>query len=92
MAKKQFSVLDQVAYVPQHVRNRDSIEDHPGIEYGFVTSIDDDGFVYCRFWRPDEIGYLRTVSNSERCAPDLLIHQISTTPRQIKDTWEAINE
>lgn len=53
----------QIVYVPLHA-NGDI--NHPDCERGFVSSEHPDGKRhFCRYWRRDAWGVLRTVANSE---------------------------
>jgi hypothetical protein len=50
----------QIAYIPNHANGDINHED---VEYGFVTG--SKAFVFCRYWRKNEPGILRTTSCSE---------------------------
>ena len=52
----------QIIYIPTHA-NGDP--DHPDAETGFVTSMRDDAFAWCRYWSGKHFGELRTTANSE---------------------------
>ena len=55
----------QIAYVPNHAHGSIS---HPDVEFGFVTSVNHHGDVFCRYWHRGDVGRLRTTLNSE-CTP-----------------------
>ena len=63
----------QIAYIPNHVRYSDNDKNkfnHSDTEYGFVTSINVNGTIFCRFWRKGSRTELRTTANSEGCNKD----------------------
>ena len=56
----------QIAYVPTHANGNIA---HPDVEFGFVTSVTDNG-AFCRYFYRN--GELRTKSNSELTSYDNL--------------------
>ena len=52
----------QIIYIPTHAEGD---EDHPDADAGFVTSMRDDDFAWCRYWSMHYPGVLRTKANSE---------------------------
>ena len=58
---KHFYPGMQIAYVPDHAKDD---ENHPDIEFGFVTSVRKNG-CFCRYWIKGSPGELRTTCNSE---------------------------
>ena len=84
MKTKNFKRGDQIVYIPNHLINLpfEEIKDDYFIEYGFVTSTDDE-FVFCRFWRSQNSNELRTAANSESCYPRNLRKYESHTKGEI---------
>jgi hypothetical protein len=72
----------QIAYIPTHA-NGDI--NHPDVEFGFVTSSAGDN-CFCRYWRKNHIGEMRTTANSERTPVYLLVKHTSV-PQSIVDKW-----
>jgi hypothetical protein len=70
-SKIEFEKGDKIIYVPTHA-NGD--KNHPDCELGYVTSVNKNGVVFCRFFYPD--GRLRTVANSEGCDPADLVKEL----------------
>lgn len=66
----KFQAGDKIIYVPMHA---DGDRNHPACEHGVVSSVSENGTVFCRFFYPD--GTLRTVSNSEGCNPRDLVKE-----------------
>lgn len=72
LTKDMLRVGKQVAYVPSHViekcgsARRAIITDTEGVEYGFVSSWNDQT-VFCRFWSLYSPKELRTTANSAGC-------------------------
>ena len=60
----------QVACVPHHA-NGDLT--HPDVEFGFVMCEAGEHDHFCRYWKKDKPGVLRTVANSERTPNDCLV-------------------
>lgn len=52
---------DQVAYIPNHANGLN----HKDVEFEFVTSVGDDGRLFCRYWWLGKPGILRTTSCSQ---------------------------
>jgi hypothetical protein len=82
-----FKLYEQIAYVPNHAVKGSSrnMLSHPDIQFGFVMSIpkpNDNGTqdYFCRYWRKDELGELRTVANSERTSSNN-IYRLSVNSR-----------
>ena len=59
---------DQIIYIPDHAHG----PDHPAVEEGFVTSVNDQ-VVFCRYWNRIYHHTLRTLTNSEATSPDDLV-------------------
>jgi hypothetical protein len=83
MPQKAFKPSDQVLYVPDHVKDQidpDNLAaalDIPDVEAGFVTGPAGEGSYFCRYWRKDNPGELRTTANSEATSGrDLVAYQI----------------
>jgi len=80
-----FRPKDQIAYIPHHA---DGKMDHPDTEFGFVTSVSEDGeIVFCRYWRDIREFELRTKANSEATPYDLLVHHKSVPDEVIDEAW-----
>ena len=77
---KIFRRGEQIAYIPTHAEGDIT---HPDVEIGFVTSQHGDT-VWCRYWRKNHPGELRTVSNSEGTPIDMLVHYQSVEPDVIR--------
>jgi hypothetical protein len=57
----------QIVYIPNHISFSPGEPlplDEPGVEKGFVTSVNGD-FAFCRYWRNNPPFGLRTKANSE---------------------------
>jgi hypothetical protein len=68
---KTFNVGDQIAYIPHHAEGD---VNHPDVELGFVTGATQGGNAYfCRYWRKERLGVLRTVANSESTPVDCMV-------------------
>lgn len=71
-------LYEQIACIPFHVPTGNNKEfNHPDVEFGFVMSIPPVDFYgsqdyFCRYWRKDNLGELRTVANSERTSSENL--------------------
>lgn len=89
MNHEKFKPMDAIAYIPIHA-NGDIT--HQDVEFGFVTTVEDDR-VFCRYWAKGEIGTrLRTTSCSE-CTPiDRLRKHKSTTIEKISAAWRKFLE
>ena len=68
----------QILYVPSHANGSLT---HPDCESGFVTSVKDDGLVFCRYWSKHEDYELRTKANSEGTHPTN-IFVVDTVPQR----------
>jgi len=62
-----FRIGNQIAYIPSHVDFAKNPK-HPDIEYGFITSFNNNGVPFCRYWNNFDRTQLRTQANSE-CTP-----------------------
>jgi len=72
----------QVAYIPDHALG--DIK-HPDVEFGFVTS-EKNAVHFCRYWKRNELGILRTTANSESTSTDHLVEKDSVSQGVIQDT------
>ena len=61
---------EQIAYVPLHA-NGDL--NHSDVEFGFVVRRSGEDAYFCRYWRKNQLGVLRTVANSESTPADMLV-------------------
>ncbi len=79
----------QVAYIPTHAEGDIN---HKDVEYGFVTSTNDQ-FVFCRFWSKRERNggeyELRTKANSEACRPQDLVPYRYVGEALVNAMWRA---
>jgi hypothetical protein len=81
---------DQIVYIPQHAKGDPG---HADCEHGFISCIDDDGAIYCRYFSKTNIGILRTRANSEATPLGGLIHSpASLIPQEVVDAWLTIIE
>ena len=72
----------QIAYIPPHAKG---IE-HPDVEFGFVVKDTGKGSHYCRYWRKDMLGELRTKNNSELTFDDRLVEHKSVSDSLVEKT------
>lgn len=84
----------QIAYIPTHARAKEAGGDilhHPDVQFGFVTSEQPTQQAhFCRYWRRDAIGKLRTTANSELTPNDCLIEVESVPQEHVERVWCAI--
>lgn len=84
-----FNPKHQVAYIPAHAKGDINL---PHVEYGFVTSVNEDGTAaYVRYWRKKPVGghaELRTKSNSELTPVEYLVSYRSVNPTLIAQVWK----
>ena len=80
----------QIAYIPTHAAGK---LNHPDTELGFVMLLSSDPTaVFCRYWRKNHIGQLRTVANSELTPVDRLVKYNSVPQRIVERTIKMILE
>jgi hypothetical protein len=85
----------QIAYVPSHAQiprenGFDWHTDHPDVEFGFVTSQRGDT-VFCRYWRHQQLGSLRTRANSEGTPANYLVPYDSVPDSIVRDSLKRID-
>ncbi len=70
---------DQILYDPGHESGR---------ECGFITGVKSTGeTIFCRFWSRHNLGFLRTLANSEGCRKEDLVKTGENVPQQIVKAW-----
>lgn len=82
----EFHKGQQIIYIPNHA---DGDKQHPDCERGFVYKGGTE-FAWCRFWRKDAPGTLRTRANSERTPCENLKRSPGYIPQEIVDAWLSI--
>lgn len=78
----------QIAYVPTHVNGN---VNHPDVQFGFVMS-EREGAHFCRYWRKDHPGQLRTVANSELTPNDCLMPYHKVPQYLVEQAIDAIEK
>lgn len=86
MNKKIFNSGTQIAYIPNHAHGDIN---HDDVKFGFVTShpiniTQSVKSVFCRYWKKNCLGVLRTTANSELTPIDNLI-QFNSVRQSIVD-------
>jgi hypothetical protein len=69
----------QIVYIPNRA---DGDINHPDVEFGFVTSESTNHCHFCRYWRKEHIGELRTTANSER-TPNENLTEYNSVPQKV---------
>ena len=93
----KFTAMQQVAYIPNHVRESSETFDqaicHPDVQFGWVTSINlKTDTVFCRYWIQGKEGeVVRTRSVSEGCDASFLIRWNSVLNAQVYDAMDIID-
>ena len=86
---------DQIAYIPDHVKNipRSEWRSNSSVEFGFINALTPDKeAAFCRYWNNHNLAELRTIANSERTSLcDIVLHE-SVQQSQVDAAIAAIDK
>jgi hypothetical protein len=80
-------LLTQIAYIPMHAEGN---VNHKDVEFGFTTTLEKNGWYFCRFFSKQNPKLLRTVANNEGVQTWQIIAYESRPQQEVIDIWNEI--